>query len=311
MRAGHFTPDLPERQGSVRLPDGRRLAWSEWGPVDGLPVLFCTGAGLSGTLGFGTGDLDPLGLRLLAIDRPGLGASDPHPAKTLRSWTEDVRRLAGTEQLRSPVAVGFSQGAPFALALGGAGVAEAVAVVSGQDQLAHPAVRRRLPADVAGLLDARERDADGLERQVSRDATANWLHGMILVMSGEADLAVYAEPAFDRAFRRALREGFAQGAVGYARDLVNALGPWPFEPEGIRVPVDLWYGARDASPVHSPDHGASLAARFPRATLHLVPDAGGALLWTHAHDILATLARRVRATGKEAFLSARRQCEPC
>ena len=24
----------PERQKTMQLPDGRRLAWSEWGPVD-------------------------------------------------------------------------------------------------------------------------------------------------------------------------------------------------------------------------------------------------------------------------------------
>ena len=50
----------PERQAKMQLYDGRMLAWSEWGPVDGLPVLFCTGAGMSGWFGFGVSDLpDP------------------------------------------------------------------------------------------------------------------------------------------------------------------------------------------------------------------------------------------------------------
>lgn len=47
----------PERQATMRLHDGRVLAWSEWGRVDGLPVLFCTGAAMSGWLGFGANDL--------------------------------------------------------------------------------------------------------------------------------------------------------------------------------------------------------------------------------------------------------------
>lgn len=46
----------PERQAAMRLADGRALAWSEWGPAEGLPVLFCTGAALSGSLGFGAED---------------------------------------------------------------------------------------------------------------------------------------------------------------------------------------------------------------------------------------------------------------
>ena len=57
MTAG-ITP--AERRGSLRLKDGRALAWSEWGPVEGLPVVFCTGAAMSGSLGFGAGELSAL-----------------------------------------------------------------------------------------------------------------------------------------------------------------------------------------------------------------------------------------------------------
>ena len=79
----------PERQRALHLADGRRLAWAEWGPLAGTPVLFCTGAAMSGWLGFGCHHLAELNLRLLAIDRPGLGSSDPHPDKTLESWAAD------------------------------------------------------------------------------------------------------------------------------------------------------------------------------------------------------------------------------
>ncbi|WP_315790060.1 hypothetical protein [Fischerella sp. JS2] len=75
----------PERRARMQLHDDRILAWYEWGPVDGLPVLFCTGAGMSGWLGFGASDLPRLGLKLIAIDRPGLGLSEVHPHKTLSS----------------------------------------------------------------------------------------------------------------------------------------------------------------------------------------------------------------------------------
>jgi pimeloyl-ACP methyl ester carboxylesterase len=63
---------------ALRLPDGRTLAWSRWGPPTGRPVLLCTGAGMSGSLGFGLDAVPALGLQLLGIDRPGLGRSDPH-----------------------------------------------------------------------------------------------------------------------------------------------------------------------------------------------------------------------------------------
>ncbi|MGI5526577.1 alpha/beta fold hydrolase [Streptomyces syringium] len=69
----------PERLGRTRLPDGRMLAWAEWGPADGLPVLLCPGGATSRWLGFGADAVDALGVRLVSVDRPGLGASDPAP----------------------------------------------------------------------------------------------------------------------------------------------------------------------------------------------------------------------------------------
>jgi pimeloyl-ACP methyl ester carboxylesterase len=114
---------------------------------------------------------------------------------------------------------------------------------------------------------------------------------MILTMSAGSDRAIYSAEPFAGLYRAALREGFAQGSAGYARDLAVALGQWPFRPEDIDVPVTLWFGAQDTSPVHSPDHGAGLAVRLPRATRTLDPDEGGAILWTRADDILGALAR--------------------
>jgi pimeloyl-ACP methyl ester carboxylesterase len=115
------------------------------------------------------------------------------------------------------------------------------------------------------------------------------LWSLIMATSSELDLGVYTEPAFESAFRRAVAEGFAQGAAGYAHDFVLAMGRWPFDLADIRVPVDLWYGEHDRSTVHSPDHGATLARRLPTARRHLLAEAGGSLLWTHAEEILASL----------------------
>lgn len=139
------------------------MAWSEWGRPDGLPVLFCTGAALSGSLDFGARDLPDLGLRLLASDRPGLGWSDPDPGKTLASWVEDIRELVEAEGLGVPLAVGSSQGAPFAFALAGGGLVGALSIVSGQDQLAR-SEPRPLPVHSRMLL----RDHDWTSARLAR-----------------------------------------------------------------------------------------------------------------------------------------------
>ncbi|WLQ35046.1 alpha/beta hydrolase [Streptomyces castrisilvae] len=284
----------PARLGQIRLPDGRRLGWAEWGPLDGTPVLLCPGAATSRGLAFGGGVVDAAGVRLVSVDRPGLGSSDPAPGRTLTDWAADIRHLIQERSLRAPSAVGFSQGAPFALALAANGLVNAVAVVSGCDELAHPRFAHSLDPQVRGMVDAVAADPGAAEESFAGFGGADALWDLIITTSCEADRAVYTDPVFQHAFRRAMDEAFSQGPAGYARDTVLAMSPWPFDPTTIAVPVDLWYGQQDTSPVHSPDLGESLTRMIPTATRHLLPTAAGSLLWTHAEDVLRTLPARVR-----------------
>jgi pimeloyl-ACP methyl ester carboxylesterase len=291
MRIMRYGVTDPARLGRTPLPDGRRLAWAEWGPEDGAPVLFCPGAATSRRLGFGGGLLEEAGLRLISIDRPGLGGSDPDPGRTLTSWAADVRHFADARDLNRPAAVGFSQGAPFALALAAHGVAAAVTVVSGSDELAHPRFADTLDPQVRAIVDTAVSDPEEAAADFAAFGSPQALWNLIEATADDVDRAVYTDPHFQPAFRRALDEAFAQGPDGYARDTVLAMSRWPFDVTAITVPVGLWYGAQDTSPVHSPDHGASLAALIPTATRHLLPDAGGSLLWTHTAAVLDTLRR--------------------
>lgn len=278
----------PDRAGEV-VRGGRRIGWTEWGARDGTPVLYCTGAGMAGSFGFGADAARELGVRLVCVDRAGLGRSQPDPAKSFATWTADVAAALHAAGVVAPPVVGFSQGAPFAAALAGAGVASRLAIVAGTDELVHPAIRARLVPDVAAMVRDIEADPAGFEAAFAHVVDADGLWRLVVAMSAPHDRARYEEPAFAAAYRRALAEGFAQGPGGYVRDVVLASGPWPTPPERIAVPVTLWYGALDTSPVHSPDAGATLAARFPRATRHVLPDEGGSILWTRAREILRDL----------------------
>lgn len=286
----------PQRQSKMQLYDGRELAWSEWGPVDGLPILFCTGAGMSGWLGFAASYLPELGLRLIAIDRPGLGLSTPHPNKTLSSWVDDTQEFIQAHHFDHVLAIGFSQGAPFAFSLAECSLVKAIAIVSGQDELSHPSLQPLLHPDVARMVAAAQEDAVEFERQFAQMATAEGLWQLIMSMSGECDRLIYESEMFAPAYQKALQEGFSQGAHGYARDLVNALSPWPIKLENIDIPVDLWYGSLDTSTVHSPDFGATLASRLAKVSRIVDREQGGSILWTRARDILVKLKSHVTTT---------------
>lgn len=279
-----------ERVGTTRLADGRRLGWAEWGPGSGAPVLLCPGAATSRSLGFGGEVVDELGVRLVSIDRPGLGASDPAPGRTFADWVSDVRAFVAARELGEVRVVGNSQGAPFALACAAAGVVRAAAVVAGTDELAR--MPEKLAPEVRRLIEGIAADPAGVERAFGGFASSEKMWELMLATCGDFDRAIYMEEGFARALRETLREAFIQGPGGYARDTVLAMSRWTFDVAAIAVPVDLWYGANDTSTVHSPDLGESLARRIATARRCVIADAGGSLLWTHAEQVLRTLLTR-------------------
>ena len=107
---------------------------------------------------------------------------------------------------------------------------------------------------------------------------------LVLAGSGPADRAFYTTQAFRETYRAALREGFANDGAGYVTDTLLAMRPWDLDLGAMACPVEMLFGAGDTS--HSPDLGATLAARIPSCSREVVADAGGALLWTHAGSVL-------------------------
>ncbi len=274
----------PRTQGEVPLPDGRVLAYAEYGPADGAPVLFVPGAASGRLMNVGGPALGELGIRLVSVDRPGLGRSTVDPAKSLTSVARDlgvlVHRLAS-----GPVpAVANSQGAPFGLAAAAAGVVSRLVVVSPADEVARPDLRSLLPAHLAAVVEQATADPAGA-RALFAGLGPSSMFAMLLGAVAEVDAPVYGDDVFRSHLRRVLDDGFAQGSDGYADDTLLAMRPWGLALDRIDVPVQVWHGDLDHG--HSPDLGRSLAERIPTAAHHVVPGAGGSLLWAHPEPILA------------------------
>ncbi|NUR87140.1 MAG: alpha/beta hydrolase, partial [Nonomuraea sp.] len=231
-----------------------------------------------------------LGVRLISLDRPGLGVSTPAPGRTFADFAADVRAFARRRGLGRTAMVGNSQGAPFALACAAGGAVSALALVSAADEVADPRFAGALPEELRRLVDLSTHDPESAEK-VFAGFTPQAMWDLVMGGSPPCDLAVYQREEFAARYREALREAFAQGPEGYARDTVLAMGPWGIDLSSITVPVDVWYGEEDRT--HSPDQGTGLTARIPGAVRHVVPGAGGAVLWTDAEPILRTLLGRL------------------
>lgn len=201
-------------------------------------------------MAFGEDLLDALGVRLLTMDRPGMGASDPDIGRTLASTVDDYREFVsvalGDADARVPV-VANSQGGVFGLGAAAAGWASNLVLVSPADEVAHPAIRAMLQPEATGLADLAQQDPTAAAEMLSGfDAEA--MEQMVLNSSGPEDRA------------------------------------WNLPFDRIRVPASVLFGAKDLT--HSPDHGEVLASRIPGARRTVFEDAGGALLWTHARSVL-------------------------
>ena len=270
------TDSAPARLGEIVLPDGRTLAYAESGPDDGRPVLFLAGAGTGRSMTFGDAELERRGIRLITVDRPGLGASTHDPAKTFASVAADLAELLQLLGVERPRVVANSQGAPFGLALALAGAVADLVLVSPADEVAHPEVRVQLPDPLGQLVDAAAEDPDGVRRHLET-FTPGAMSDLVMSNAPDSDRPVYGDARFASRYRLALEEGFAQGAAGYALDTLLAMRAWGLPLERLEVPVAIRFGEDDE--VHSPDRGETLARRIPGAERTVVAGVGGSLLW--------------------------------
>lgn len=100
----------------LRLPDGRQLGYAESGVAGGLPLVFVPGYGRSRLARGEAAASAAIGARIITIDLPGVGASDPRRGYTLLDWTADLRSLVDGLGIERFAIAGWSWGAPYALA---------------------------------------------------------------------------------------------------------------------------------------------------------------------------------------------------
>jgi pimeloyl-ACP methyl ester carboxylesterase len=281
---------------ATRLRDGRRLAYTEWGDPDGVPIVHQHGMPGSRL----DHEAQPefyrsLGVRVITPDRPGYGLSDPCAGRRLLDWPSDVAELADNLGIARFGITGLSGGGIYALACAAAiphRVTEVVVTgcpgpMQRPGALADMRFMTRagvwLGSQAPWLLEAGATLLTGLVRRFPRffvdhfnegipPADRRWLYAP-LVNSGAVDN---------------LREALRPGAWGYVQDIRVLARPWGFVLEDIRVPVHLWHGDEDrVIPLH---HGRYLASVIPGATLRICPGEAHMLMWNHLAEILMEAA---------------------
>lgn len=287
---------LAERapHGALRLPDGRAMAWAEYGSARGLPCVLVPDTG-SSRLAPGWllhDDALPSAIRLLAIDRPGIGVSDPIGFGGTEQPAEDLRHLVETLAVGRVAVIGIGQGADDALAFAARypALVTSVSAVSvrlpaeraERRGLLHPFARRTAkswPGPLAAWINTAGKGSD-------LTAKSTWTR-----MLGRLD-PVSAQVLGDRwqetDFREAIAADAAQiNAAWTAPARPGAPAAWVGDPATVRVPVNLWHGKHEQSTTLAAVQ--TIADGAPNWTVHQAAGSSAVLgAWT---AILATAAQ--------------------
>ena len=256
---------------SIPVPggDGRTLAVDDVGDPDGAPVLFLHGVPGSRLSRHPDDSLaTAVGVRLIAVDRPGCGRSTPAPGRTLGSTAADLVAVLDALGVEAAAVLAWSAGAPFAVALA-ATHPERVAAVG----LAAPAV------PITAYADPAVAEAAGPGRMLFAEMAAEM---------APAEVAAEVAP-FTATETPAEQEGVALGRSGLEAEIAiqAAVPDVDLASVAPTVSVTIWAGGADE--VAPPAFARWWAALIPHSVLHVVPDADHDLPHRHWADLLAAV----------------------
>lgn len=281
----------PRFEGAFRLRDGRTLGYAEFGPASGSPILWFHGTpGACRQIAPATREACwQRQVRLIAVERPGIGSSTPHAYGAVVEFAHDIEELATALGLDRFGVVGLSGGGPYTLACAHEmpGRVTAVAVLGG----VAPAVGPEAPEGGAVSITPRV----GPVMQLARKPLGLGMRGLVFALQPLADQAtnlflnllppgdalVFDDPATRRMFHEDIIHGSRSWMEALFLDVSLFGKPWGFALRDVQVPAHLFYG--DSDNVVPAGHGEHMAGLLPRATFQLRPGEGhlGGLGATH------------------------------
>jgi pimeloyl-ACP methyl ester carboxylesterase len=279
---------------SVELPDGRVLAYEDYGDPGGFPVLSFHG-GLSSRLDAEHADDAAVAshVRLVSPDRPGIGLSTFQAGRRLLDWPDDVAHLTAALGIETFAVMGWSAGGPYAAVCAAkmGGRVTAAALLSSAVPLDQFGTTKGLTASDRALLFLTRR-TPGLASAALKASIVNASNARLLRAAMRsfppADRTVLREwgpPDLALAF---VREAVRQGTQGCIQDYRIFGDPWGFALEEIEVPVHIWEGSDDRT--GPPGYRAFLQRHLAHATVTVVPGEGHLSLLPHqAPAIFAAL----------------------
>lgn len=282
--------------GALRVPDGRVLAWTESGSARGVPCVLIPDEGSSrlAPRWLLHDSALPASVRLLCLDRPGTGASDPVGLGSRDDLADDLRHLVETLAVGRIAVIGIGRGADdafdFALRY-----PELVTSATGVAvRLESPRRPRRFrlfggrPEPVGGLINALVTAADGKDLADER----TW--PSVLVRLPAPAVRMIGTRWHEMDFRQAIAADADQPGRSWLDVDRESTPAWVSRPELVPTPVHLWHG-RAESPTGLAELRAFVGDR-PNWTVSAVSGESAVMgYWAQVLSTAASSFRTVQA----------------
>ena len=288
----------PKLEGNIAVGADRQIGFAEFGDPQGRAVFW-----LHGTPGArrqipmeARVYAEKRQIRLIGIDRPGIGSSTPYQYDTVFAFAEDLRTIADTLGIDKMIVVGLSGGGPYTLACAAAmpdrvvaaGVIGGVAPTTGSDAIGG-GLMGSVGLRVAPLLQVAGGPigvvASALIRLIRPvGSPAVDLYGRV---SPEADRQLLARPEIKAMFLDDLLNGSRKQMAAPFADVVVFARDWGFRLDEVKVPVRWWHGDHDH--IVPFEHGQHVVAKLPDVELYHLPGESHLAGLGRAEEILGTM----------------------
>jgi pimeloyl-ACP methyl ester carboxylesterase len=285
----------PKLDVCVRLPDGRQLGYAEYGDPSGRLVLYFHGTpGSRIEAHLIAEEAKAAKVRLVAVERPGIGLSDYKAGRTILQWPADVEHFVTALGYKDSSfgVVGMSGGAPYALACVHRMPQRIThaAIVSGHTPMRSPGVEPGNQDQLIEFICRRPRAGEiGLNaaiRMLHRDPNRFLQRASQHWSVADGDL-IFSKPEYRSLFIRTVNEATRSGSAGLLCAIQLLGNSWGFRVDELpRAPVSIWQGGCD--PIAPPSMGHYFHQQIAGSELIVDPKAGHLTMpkW-HSAEILA------------------------
>jgi pimeloyl-ACP methyl ester carboxylesterase len=289
--------DVADR--STQVSDGRTVAWTEYGPSDGTPLLRVPGTpGSRWSIRADRAPWAERGLRVLTTERPGYGASTRLPGRRFTEHSDDLAELLDLSGIDRTFVYGGSGAAPHILSFAARHPdrVRATTILAGAAPLTAEQVGQMIELNQRSNKLCRERDIEGLTELLGgyrESVLADPLAGFRSSMeeAPPEDQAVMNDPAWQVSFARAIQEALGPGLGGWLDESLAITNDWDdIVLSDVAASVTWWHSAGDRNaPLEAAE---ALVARLPDAQLNVWPDGGHFAAYHREGQILDELLAR-------------------